>query len=340
MLGARIRELRLARGLTQAQLAERSGVSRQLVGAVEAGRHLPRVDAAVALARVLDASVEALLADDPAGVVGVIGAAGEGQLVRVARVGDQLVCVQARPVGESWPAVDGVVRDGEVELLDGEPGGGASAVVAGCDPAIGLVERLVEAEAGPGVLTASASSAAAVTALTAGRTHAAVVHGPAGRLPDPPVPVRRWQVARWQVGLAGAPELPLGWVAGALAGERPVVQREAGAGSQAAFERALHAAGHTTAVDGPRASGHLEAARWAHREGVVAVSIEPAALLVGLAFHPLEEHVSELWIATQHLDVVSVRRFTDELFSSRRLHRRLAAIGGYDLSDCGTEVAA
>jgi DNA-binding XRE family transcriptional regulator len=52
-----LRELREAAGLTQAELAARAGVSRQLVGAVEVGRHLPRVDAALALAAALNVDV-------------------------------------------------------------------------------------------------------------------------------------------------------------------------------------------------------------------------------------------------------------------------------------------
>ena len=35
-------------GMSQVELAARAGVSRQLIGAAEAGRHLPRVDAALA----------------------------------------------------------------------------------------------------------------------------------------------------------------------------------------------------------------------------------------------------------------------------------------------------
>lgn len=345
MLGARVRELRRAQGLTQVQLAERAGVTRQLVGAVEAGRHLPRVDAAAAIARVLGASVEELLAPDRSRAVGVVQPPRDGEAVRVARVGEQLVCVPASPAGESWAPADGVVRGGEVELLDPER---PAAVVAGCDPAIGLVARLVEGDAGPGVVAASASSAAALDALAGERAHAAVVHGPAGQLPRPPVAVRRWRLARWRVGLAAPRELPPGWPTDALAGRLTVVQREAGAASQAAFERArtaIGAAGDNAggggggALAGPRASGHLEAAAWARRDGWVAVSIEPAALAIGLAFHPLEEHAAELWVATDHLDVPGVHGFLDEL-TGRRLEQRLAAIGGYDLTGCGTEVAA
>jgi transcriptional regulator with XRE-family HTH domain len=338
MFGERIRDLRHARGWTQVELAARAGVSRQLVGAVEAGRHLPRVDAALALAHALEVAVEQLAAADHVPLVGVLDPPREGQAVRIARVGDTLVCVPAAPTGESWTPADAVVHDGRVELR--EPAR-PTAAVAGCDPAIGLAARLLEVDAGTGALVATSSTATAVAALAAGRVHAVFVHGPDGSLPRPPVPVRRWEVARWQVGLAAPAELAAGWVGDALAGRLTVVQREHGAGSQAAFERAVAAAGVAPLDrgDAPRASGHLEAASWARRAGWAAVSMEPAALALGLTFHPLEAHVSELWVATEHLDDVGVRRFLDEV-TGTRLRRRLTAIGGYDLSRCGTEVAA
>ena len=336
MLGPRIRELRLAHGLTQEDLAARAGVSRQLVGAVEAGRHLPRVDAAVAIARVLGAPVEDLLAPAATEVVGVLAPPRDGQPVRVARVGGLLVCLPARPVGESWAVADAVVHGGMVDLIHGER---PAAVVAGCDPALGLIERLVGPGSDPSVLAVSTSSSAAVAALRAGRVHAAVVHGPAGRLPTPPPGAHRFLVTRWQVGLVAPSDLRRGWAERALTGRAKVVQREAGAGSQTAFERAARAAGATLPIAGPRVAGHLEAAQRAASDGLPAVSIEPAALATGLAFHPLEEHVSELWVAGDHLGEPAVRRFTDEL-TGARLHRRLAAIGGYDLTECGAAVPA
>jgi len=54
------RARRVQLGLTQAGLAAAAGVSRQLVVAVEAGVNTPAVDAALRLAAVLDADVEAL----------------------------------------------------------------------------------------------------------------------------------------------------------------------------------------------------------------------------------------------------------------------------------------
>ncbi|MFO8076604.1 MAG: helix-turn-helix transcriptional regulator [Egibacteraceae bacterium] len=335
MLGSEIRRLREDRRLTQAQLAARAGVSRQLVGAVEAGRHLPRVDAAAGLADALGTSVEALLrpAAARAPARGVVADPPEGALVRVGRVGERLVCADAVGDGEGWADADAVVRDGAVELLDRER---PAAVVAGCEPALGLAGRLVEGDAGPRVVAVAASTAAAIDALAGGRAHAIAVHGPEGGLPRPPQGVGRWRLARWQVGLAADAERSDAWVEAALGGRVPVVQREAGAGSQAAFERARLGPGP---VPGPRAGGHLESAWRAAADGLVAVTIEPSATALGLAFHPLETHASELWVATAHRGLPAVEAYLDEL-TGRRLRRRLDAIGGYDLADWGSEVPA
>jgi molybdate-binding protein len=71
---------------------------------------------------------------------------------------------------------------------------------------------------------------------------------------------------------------------------------------------------------------------------MVAVTIEPAALALGLSFHALEEHVSELWVAEVTADNAVLHAFMEEL-TGERVHRRLAAIGGYDLHDNGVAVA-
>ncbi len=337
MLGDRIRGLRRERGLTQAQLAELADVSRQLVGAVEADRHLPRVDAALRLAAALSTTVEDLLAPESRAVVGVVEPPPDGALVRVGRVGDRLVCVRAAGSGEGWAGADGQVHDGTVHLFDGER---PAVVVAGCDPIIGVASRLLEAASGPRVVPVATSSAAAASALGSRRSHAVMVHGPADGLPVPPLPVRVWHVARWQVGLAAPADLPGDWVDEALSGQVPVVQREPGAASQAAFERARRVDGRPdTAILGPKVGGHAEAAWRAATDGMVAVTIEPAALANGLAFHPLEEHLSRLWVAVEHTDNGLLRAFMDEIVGER-VGRRLAAIGGYDLADNGVEVTA
>ncbi|MFP4148017.1 MAG: hypothetical protein ACLFV0_00850, partial [Nitriliruptoraceae bacterium] len=72
-------------------------------------------------------------------------------------------------------------------------------------------------------------------------------------------------------------------------------------------------------------------------DGLVAVTIEPAALANGLAFAPLEEHRSQLWTVEEHVDNALLHAFLEEV-TGERVRRRLEAIGGYDLSDSGVEV--
>ena len=59
-LGNRIREARDARGLTQAELAERIGVSRKTVNTVENGVFVPSTIVALKLAGALGCPVEEL----------------------------------------------------------------------------------------------------------------------------------------------------------------------------------------------------------------------------------------------------------------------------------------
>src|ERR1700757_3308105 len=58
--GAAVRRARLARALPQDELGPRAGLSRQALSAIESGAYQPGVGAALALARELGHSVEAL----------------------------------------------------------------------------------------------------------------------------------------------------------------------------------------------------------------------------------------------------------------------------------------
>lgn len=60
----RIRELRLAQGLTQAGLAEQLEVSRQTVNALETGRYDPSLPLAFKLARTFSLKIEEIFWED------------------------------------------------------------------------------------------------------------------------------------------------------------------------------------------------------------------------------------------------------------------------------------
>jgi len=330
---SRLREYREAAGLSQTELAARAGVSRQLVGAAEAGRNLPRVDAAVALAGVLGVAVPEVF-PAPAQPCDVLTGepVADGVSVRAGRVGSRLVAAPFPASPLRWGSLDGVVDGGVLapiaNLRDG-------LVIAGCEPALELLEEHLRRR-GTAALSVLTSSRGAIAALVAGRVHAAVVHGPAlaraGEIPG----VVRLCLASWEVGLADAPDAPSGWVEGALSGRNPVVQREPGAGVQQAFEAAV--AGGVTEVPGPRVNSHRESAVHAIYAGIPGVTIEPAAIAVGAEFVSLDRHDTELWIDPRWVEDRVVTEALDVLLGGE-FRANLVRIGGYDLSAFGSKVS-
>jgi len=59
----RLRVLRAERGWSQADLAERLGVSRQSVNAIETGKYDPSLPLAFKIARLFDQPIEAIFTD-------------------------------------------------------------------------------------------------------------------------------------------------------------------------------------------------------------------------------------------------------------------------------------
>jgi DNA-binding XRE family transcriptional regulator len=331
---SRLKRLRKEAGLTQGELAERTGVSRQLIGAVEAGRNLPRVDAAIALAAALNVDVSDLFLPESVPVDIVTGAYPEPEMpVMVGRVGDTVVTSPARLGLDGWDVADGVVAEGKLQIFEqASPG----FVVAGCEPGLELLERILR-EHGMAGVSATASSTAAIDALTAGRVHAAVVHGPAvdNRADPSGLDVARFALARWRVGIAAPHDAPSNWVDQALSGRVAVVQREEGAGVQRAFKSCLR---HDRPVPGPRVTSHFESARRGVLTSMPAVTIEPAALAVGASFHAIEIHDAQLWVDRRWIREASVAAALD-VVAGLRFQRRLLAVGGYDLTGCGDQVA-
>lgn len=340
----RLQASRSAARWTQAELAARAGVSRALVSAIEAGRHLPRVDAALALARALGTTVAALFGPEEATPVDAIS--GEppapGTPVRIGYVDNRPVTTPARHGDEGWDEIDDVIGsssggEAPARSLPVDP----QLVVAGCEPGLRLLERRLRAR-GTRAIAISTSSRAALAALAAGRLHAAVTHfdESVGAPAFDARPVVRIRLASWQVGLAGPRGAASGWWRAALDGRVDVIQREAGAGVQTAFERALPGppTGERVGVPGPRVGSHLAASRLCLATGLPAVTIEPAAAAVGVAFHPLETHRVELWLAADRFAEVGPTQLLEAIHAST-YRRTLESVGGYDLSELGRRVA-
>lgn len=333
-VGSRIRHHRELLGISQVELAKRSGVSRQSIGAIEGGANLPRVDVAIELARALGVGVDELFGSSDRPVDVVTGQAPADGKVRLGRVGDQLVTTPVSLGAHGYESADAISVRGSLETISRLAPG---LVVAGCEPGLAIVEQTIR-ESGTGATWVATSTHSALESLDAGRAHAAVAHGKKSEL-DRMVQgrdVSRIRLARWRVGLAAPHGSKPGWQHRALEGRVAVAQREDGASIQQVFRESLDSP--TGPVPGPLATTHLEAAHLALWAGIPALTFEPAARSLDLDFHPLATHVVEVWFP---------REFNDEpvltaalnLITSERFSRSLMTVGGYDLSDLGKRVA-
>jgi transcriptional regulator with XRE-family HTH domain len=65
-IGLRVRALRRAKGLTQAELAERAGRSNEAISGLERGKYSPSLETVLAIARALDSPLAELMGEDNA----------------------------------------------------------------------------------------------------------------------------------------------------------------------------------------------------------------------------------------------------------------------------------
>ncbi|HET8632034.1 MAG TPA: substrate-binding domain-containing protein [Thermomicrobiales bacterium] len=363
----RLREARRAAGWSQGDLAARAGVTRQTIGALEAGLYAPTMAVALRLARALGREVGALfwLADErpavPAELLPGMGPAGDAPLrVQVARVGGRTL---ARPAGAYAPA-DGLVAAPPgaehpydrvlVELLTAPEVLDASVVVLGCDPALAtLAAHLGRRHPGLRLIADNAGSLAALAALARGEAHVAGMHLRDQAAGEYNLPfVRRAfagrhvavvTAAHWEQGLIVAAGNPRG-IAGAADLARPdlaIVNREAGAGSRAALDQALGAAGVApAAVRGyDRTVGSHAAVAEVVAAGLADAGpgIRAAAAGRGLGFVPLVYERYDLVIPGEHRDAAPVQALLDTL-ASPGFRADLAALPGYDASRTGSVV--
>jgi putative molybdopterin biosynthesis protein len=209
--GAAVRRARVARGLTQDELARRAGLSRQALGAIEAGSYQPGVGAALALARELGHSVEALFGrpaepslveadwaeapgDAPEGASpGASASAARNappgapamparRAVALGRVGGRLIALAQPPPAVRLAAAGGVLehaagRRARVAAFRTQQEIDATLLIAGCDPAVTILADWMGRHRPATTLTpVTSSSRAALAALLGGRVHAAGVH--------------------------------------------------------------------------------------------------------------------------------------------------------------------
>ena len=361
--GTRLRLARQARGLSQQQLAGMAAVTRQAVSAVESGHSDPSLRVALALSRALGMTVEDVFGPgypaDPVQARPVAPVGGDGSRVVLATVADTFVALPLRgnAVDKAGfgPAGGLVVGGGPGEPVAVRPLGPPrpTLVVAGCDPALPLLETPL-ALLDPPVAFAwwPCGSREALRLAAAGMVHAAGVHQPghAGgyqhyeqdaqvEIPGGAETVgftswREGLVARAATGIRGLDDV-------ASRGLR-MVNREPGAQARALLDqerlRLRLDPAELPGYDG-QAAGHLQVASTvAGGVADVGVSSEPAALAYGLNFVPLAEERFDLVIPARYAASREVQGLL-KVLASPWLLAQLASLPGYDPARCGERLS-
>src|SRR5271165_2207566 len=245
-----LREHRARRGWSQEEMARRAGLSRAGISAIETDRLVPSAAAALALAAALECRVE--------------------DLFRLRRQASNLP-EWAWPSGQEpcryWAAeLHGVVRLYPTEPTaigmiphDGIFGPDASGentardprrtlVMACCDPAVGLLAAALGATAGVRLLALQRPSRAALELLGQGLVHAAGIHLSRADEPGGNGSVVRGKlgagysllrIARWEEGIALAPERAVPSIRAAVRSDLRWIGREDGSGARQCLDELL-----------------------------------------------------------------------------------------------------
>ncbi len=362
-LEGRVRPARIALGLSQGQLAERTGLTRQAISSIESGQYVPNTAVALALARALHCTVEELfsLTETPGDheITLAHGTAADTRRFAVANVAGRWIGYPlsgGREIQQGFVSADVLLPPSgswqDAEYLTPPDRLEATAVLLGCDPSLGILcSHLAAQSAESRLLWLSASSQAALDAVAAGEAHLAGTH-----LRDPDSPTfnlfhaRRAlaqrgglvvEFARWEEGLLVLPGNPKGLrtVADLARPDVRIVNREVGSGSRALLDELLERAG----IPGERivgysrvVSSHMAAAAAVASGGAdAAIALRAAALAVGLDFIPLDEMRFDFVIPGPHREHRTVTRLL-EVLQSARLRAELGALPGYDVAGMGT----
>jgi putative molybdopterin biosynthesis protein len=337
-----VRLLRAQRGWTQAQLAERAGVSRTAVTAIEGNQLVPSVAIALALAEALETSVEAVFGRPPIPSQSTVWAkepAHPNSPYWHAEVAGRNVLYPAEVTPMNALLPDGVA-DADGSPPEGSAMAHATLVIACCDPAAGVLASLFGQSGGLRLLVIPRSGRQAIDLLKRGLVHMAGLHFSTSDEPGRNAELVRNQLgdgyqllrmARWQEGIALTPTLKLRSIRAALRSKLIWIGREPGSGARQCLDRLFEGR------RGPRRvarhhRGVAEAVQtgWANAGVCLRLVSEEA----GLDFLPVQEEAYDVCFPTAILHERRVQAFLS-VVRSRAYRGLLGVLPGYDTSETG-----
>jgi molybdate-binding protein/transcriptional regulator with XRE-family HTH domain len=338
----RVKALRQGRGWSQAELAQRAGISRAAVSAIEIERLVPSVAAALALAEAFGCRVDALFSRNGAPGIDPVWAwpaVSEPCRYWHAEVGGRTLLYPVEANGLGVIGHDGVYRRGTIEPSS-QNLPGQTLVMSSCDPAAGLLAAEMARTSRCRLLVLSRSSSESLRLLGQKFVHVAGVHlASAGQKKGNASAVKRQlgpgysllRVARWQEGLAVAPGKGIKSVAAALRQKLRWIGRETGSGARQCLDELFEDR------DKPRREardhrGVAEAIRcgWAD----VGVCVRLVSEDAGLEFLSVRDESYDLCFATDAVDDPRIEALITAV-RSESYRRLLGELPGYDTRHAG-----
>jgi molybdate-binding protein/DNA-binding XRE family transcriptional regulator len=362
-----LREKRQSAGLSQKQLADMAGITRQAVSAVEANHYSPATSVALQLARALHCRVEDLFTIKSGGeiiegeLIGSLPRGDDKLRAHVTRVGERLSVRPLDGFGElaSLSATaDGLILGGgsdakhvKVQLFEHRERLGRKVVVAGCDPAMFLAAEHVRRRDKYNLVPCLMGSGMAIGALKRGEVHVAGVHLADNRSGTWNLPYLERNLtgmdcfvvtfAHWEEGLIlrqGNPKKIRSVADLARSGVR-IVNREIGSGARRLLDGQLETCGiQTDRIKGYKdeVPSHLEVASRV-RAGLAdtGIGVRAAASICGLDFVPLQRERYDLVIPKMHYETLQGLKILLDTIVTRPFRAELEALGGYDTRETG-----
>src|SRR5918992_6327087 len=363
----RLRERRQSSGLSQKQLADMAGITRQAVCAVEANQYSPATSVALQLARVLRCRVEELFSIKTGGEIvdgEMLGSMPQGAdkvRAQVTQVGDRLLVRPLDGFGELTSlsaAADGLITgqgsDGtrvKVRLLNDREVVRRKLVAAGCDPAMFLAAEHLRKYDKANLVPCLMGNSIALGALKRREVHIAGVHlsdeqSRPGNLLD----LKRClggmdcivvTFAHWEEGLIVRKRNPkrIRDVTDLTRPNVRLINREKGSGARRLLDRLLQTSGIPTARVkgyGDQVLSHLEVASQV-KAGLTdaGIGVRAAASIWGLDFVPLQRERYDLIIPKTHYETLQGLRTLLDTIVSKPFRDELEALGGYDTRETG-----
>lgn len=245
-----VRTKRQLRGWSQAELAQRAGISRAAVGAIEMGSLVPSVAAALGLAAALDCQVEELFglaAPAAAAPMWAWPPAAHPCRFWEAEVWGRLVRFPAELTATGVVAHDGIAGDHSCRTRRSHDPA-ATLILACCDPAASLLASEYARATGFRMIVLPRPSGQALGLLRQGLVHAAGVHFATDAERDANVRAVRdavgggqvlLRVSRWHAGLAVTSSAQVRSVGDALRQRLRWVGREPGSAARRCLDEIL-----------------------------------------------------------------------------------------------------